>query len=523
MTGTETETAGKTSFTLADLLDYETQLARDAALSYGELEKRDRELGPELQREGATPRTLLKAWLVALRNKDDGPWPGEFWQNTLGLVTFVLFVLGSLAGFLSIQALMSYDGSRPVNIVPILGLYVGLQLLLLGLALLKTFILSYAKQYAPPLSFIAQRLLSWVERRILLRLGSESRERQRLLQASLQRFRKLHGLLLARISWRTVQSFGLGFFLGSLLTLMYLVSFHDFAFGWSTTLEVDSQRFERWIAAIASPFSWISPELLPSAELIEATQYSRFEDRYLGSPRGQRSRDLALTRAWWPFLALCIATYGLLPRLLLFLTTERSISSYLRGWPFADQSTAALRQRLLKAAHVWQSAFSLPLAKAEATAELPSTRKAPESEAGASCVVVRWFDPPFSWEAIQNLIEKESSWSFEKGLDSRGTAAAAEALLLALQAPKQKPGERVVVTVHDPWELPGEAFASFVKFLRQALPEPVQVYCAPLQEGRDDTMAPVPADPATLASWRQLLSSLHDPYVGLLFDQGDRR
>lgn len=510
------------SFTLADLFDYEAQLTRDAALSHAELEQRDRALGPELAADGSEPRALLKAWLLALRHREEGPWPGEVWQNSIQLASAVLFLGGSLAGIGSVQALMSYDGSRPVNIVPFLGFFVALQLFLLFLALSKTLILAYARQYAPRLSLLSQRLLGWLERRALQRLGHAAEERQRAVKASLQRLRKLHGLLLERMAWQTLQSFGLGFFLSALLTFLYLIAFHDYAFAWSTTLNLDATRFQRWLSWIALPFSWISPELSPSQALLEATQYVRLEGRYTGSPFGQRARELALTRAWWPFLALCIVTYGVLPRFLLFLATRRSVQKYLAGWPFADQHTAALRQRLLKAAHVWQSAFPSAAPEKAAAPEATPLPEKPPLGAAVNCVVLRWFDPPFAWEELRALIETSASWSFEKGLDSRGTTAAEAALLEVLLAPSGD-AERVLVTVHDPWELPGEAFTSLIKFLRRSLPRPIQVYCAPVEAARGSPAAQLISDESLLVNWRRLLAELHDPYVGLLSDQGDRR
>ncbi len=88
-----------------------------------------------------------------------------------------------------------------------------------------------------------------------------------------------------------------------------LVTFSDLAFGWSTTLAVDPEAVTRIVHAIAWPWHAFVPSAVPSAELIEQSQFFRLDNGGLASGR-------ALT-AWWPFTLLTIVTYGLLPRLVL--------------------------------------------------------------------------------------------------------------------------------------------------------------------------------------------------------------
>ncbi len=508
----------ETRFTLSELIDFETQLARDAERSYAELEERDRTLGSRLGNSTSSARTQLKGWLELLRNETTEVWPGAPWQNYLSLLNWGLGLSGLIMAIVSVRALLAYDGSSPVNIVPFLSLYVLLQLLLLFLFFSKSALMKLFRPHVPPFSWLGLRLMRWLEQRVLHRMPLRSGTSVRTLELSLHRFHRLHNDLLYILSLRTTQIFGLSFFIGSLLTLVYLISIHDYAFAWSTTLKIDAAGFHRWISIIAWPFAWIDPSLVPSQTVIEGTNYVRLEGRYLGSAIGQRASDLELTRAWWPFLSLCIASYGILPRLALFLWADYASRRYLKRWPYSDQASNALRQRLLGAAHAWKTGESI----AELLAPIPPPSTSPINYAGgARCILVRWFDPPYSFEAIKIFLTRAHPWTIDAEIDSRGTEKASSEVLKALAQPLKANEARVVITIHDPWELPGEAFTSFIKALRRTEGRDFQVYCAPVHAQSEQLIGP--ADPATLKLWRQALGALRDPYVGLLFDQGEYR
>ena len=101
------------------------------------------------------------------------------------------------------------------------------------------------------------------------------------------------------------QTAAVAFNVAALVTAIMLVTFSDLAFGWSTTLDADPAAVTRVVQRIAWPWAALVPPAVPSAELVEQSQFFRLE----GSAR-RRSAPRALG-AWWPFTILALVTYGL--------------------------------------------------------------------------------------------------------------------------------------------------------------------------------------------------------------------
>lgn len=106
------------------------------------------------------------------------------------------------------------------------------------------------------------------------------------------------------------QLLGSGFALGALLATLGFVVFTDLAFGWSTTLEIEAEPVHRIVHTMALPWAWLWPEAAPDLELVQATRFFR-----VASPQQAARIDPLVYGAWWRFLVMAIAVYGLLPRL----------------------------------------------------------------------------------------------------------------------------------------------------------------------------------------------------------------
>ena len=107
------------------------------------------------------------------------------------------------------------------------------------------------------------------------------------------------------------QTFAVFFNVGALASALYLVAFSDLAFSWSTTLQLEAADLQRWTDLLSAPWAPFFAGARPSPELIETTRYFRLQD---GSfPAAVSPAGLG---GWWPFLVMCMAVYGLLPRLL---------------------------------------------------------------------------------------------------------------------------------------------------------------------------------------------------------------
>ncbi len=115
---------------LADLIDLVVQTQRDAGRPEVAVHRRDRALVGSLRTHAREPRALLTAWLDALR-RTEADLPGHALSAVYRLQIVLLVLLGLAVGWGAAAAVYSYDGSRPVNVVQVLAVFVGAQLLLL--------------------------------------------------------------------------------------------------------------------------------------------------------------------------------------------------------------------------------------------------------------------------------------------------------------------------------------------------------------------------------------------------------
>ena len=320
-------------------MDLADRLEADASLDPDSRRHRDRSLGLELTQRADRLTDAVHVWLDRQR-AGSGPSAGERAQRSLAAVHALLVLLGALAGAAAALAFFSYDGSRPVNVVQVLAFFVGLQAVLLlatgflalpeaarrrvpGLAGLQDLLsLASPGRWQPAL----ERLLPPAQRDALRRASGLAR-RHRRLYGDVQKWSWLVGS----------QRFAVAFHATALATLLVLVTFSDLAFGWSTTLEVDARRLESASRWLARPWSDWLPEAVPDRALIESTQYFRGT----GVPT-----VVPGSGAWWRFVALCLACYGLAPRLVfLALARWRQRCALQRAFERLP-GVAALRDRL---------------------------------------------------------------------------------------------------------------------------------------------------------------------------------
>jgi len=183
------------------------------------------------------------------------------------------------------------------------------------------------------------RGLSHLLEHLLSRLSGE---RRASLQSGYHRLKSIGGLytepeqgLLLELSKR----FGLAFNLGALISCLYLISFSDLAFAWSTTLEIESGFFHRLLSILSAPWALFFPDAVPSEALIEGSRY--FRSGNLGM------KDPLLATTWWPFLISALILYGLLPRLLLWILARRKLRRQLQAVSLDHGDFQALFERLM--------------------------------------------------------------------------------------------------------------------------------------------------------------------------------
>ncbi|RZA14540.1 MAG: DUF2868 domain-containing protein, partial [Proteobacteria bacterium] len=257
------------SFDLVTLIDYEAQLARDGTAAVDTLRKREGEIHSRMPSKLSDKKTALLAWIWELKLRE-GPWPGVSLVRGYESFVFVLFLLGFFSGVGSIQVFLRYDGTEPVNVIPIIAFYGFLQILLVLWYLLKSSVARLFRRL-PGGALIA--LLRDLGARFLARrphLFSTQNFDSRIQAVFLRRLKDVHSSLLLAKAWQSFQVFGLSFHLASLGTFLLMIAFNDYTFAWRTTLQLEAGLFHQIVSTLSLPFAWLSELLHPSLSLIES-------------------------------------------------------------------------------------------------------------------------------------------------------------------------------------------------------------------------------------------------------------
>ncbi|QDU71182.1 hypothetical protein Pan265_10310 [Mucisphaera calidilacus] len=227
-------------------------------------------------------------------------------SSGLVLVEVVVGLLGVVIGGGLAGGLLAYSGGRPVNVLPLLGLFAVLPLVLSLLFVLGSVtyrwwrLLPVVGDLALAISLGRMRVAELVSR-WWLRGGTVG------LDAG--SWPSVMGWLAARWSL----GFGLWFQIGGMGVLVLSVLFSDLAFGWATTLEMESAWLAEVLRVTATPWVWAWSDATVDTTLIEASRIYRVP----GDPTGVEAGGTSLGR-WWPYLLMAMVVYGLLPRLLVF-------------------------------------------------------------------------------------------------------------------------------------------------------------------------------------------------------------
>jgi|GEM_PF-1206696 len=223
------------------------------------------------------------------------------WQSlnkSIGLRRWLLLA-GLLFGALAMAALLSYSGSTPINLVWLLALFVVLPL---GLALTTLALLisqrGATQSVVTPLSLW---MPPWLKACYIA-----------------PGFRYY-------MVWLN-QWCGFAYSLGGILVFLTMSATQDLAFGWASTFDIAPETSHRIIHAITAPWADWYAQAVPSIELIDSSRFFRWQGALTQT-------DPLLLGSWWPFILMTLLVYGLLPRLLLVLISQRLLAhSVAKHW-----------------------------------------------------------------------------------------------------------------------------------------------------------------------------------------------
>lgn len=383
---------------LGELFDLEALLLREKNESEEVRRSRYRTLGRRALDRGISADDAA-GLLRTLVRPDGSATPGTRFEAAVGWFHSIVALVAILSGGGVALALFHTGGPHPVNVLHVLAALIGVQIVLLVLLLAA---LIPRNRPRPP--GLVQELLLRTLQRLMARFMPESDPK---LMSDLVGRLDAHMGLTRWLLVRAAQIFGVSFNLAALAGCLYRIVATDVAFGWSTTLQFDAADFRRVLNVLSAPWSWLAPKAVPTAEMVQATQYSHLEGKYLLRAVGERSLGAATLGGWWRFLILSIATYGFLPRLIVLTVAEFRVRRILAETPARNEEF----RRLVD----W---MKLPLVttSADGSAAAPPAPPAAPSAAepalpppGTPCEIV--VDGSLSRDAIDRLVRERFGWT----------------------------------------------------------------------------------------------------------------
>ncbi len=486
---------------LVNLVD---RIEKDATELDSVLRQRDRPIGRELAPLADKPLLQLSAWLERI-SEPESPSVGARVVAALRVGTIGLLITGLCLGWLTAAAVFYYRGSHPVNIINVLAVFVGLQLLLL-LVSLATFLPEPLLKLLPGMQAAREAFSLFSPGRLPRLFSRFLPARYRDAVASFQGETRAHQALYGRVEkWlllRAGQGFGVAFNCGALLGCLSLVVFSDLAFGWSTTLQVASAELKRVTDLLSAPWVGLFPEARPSLALIEASRYFRFQ---AGSLPGLDGSGPAVLGTWWPFLLLCVLVYGLLPRLLTLALASLRLQSACRKTMLQLPGVTAILDRLNS---------QLVETRAEQPETTPSTKPQSAQQSrfagelrDQSLAVIDWGGTGLSREPLAAWLQ--DSWQAELAdFAEAGGAFSLDHDRQILQRLSDHSGP--VMLLVKSWEPPLAEFKDFLHDLRQQLGSQRPVALLPVGLGSSAELRP--ADAEHEAVWATLIKQLGDPW-----------
>jgi len=330
------------SWTIADLLDFEVLLAADAARDDVAVRARDHAIFVERiepvvgAADGGDRRSIFRLWLEARREAGGEDLPGRRFQAGRQALHSAAALAGLAVGASVAATLLYYRGAEPVNVAWFFAATVGVQWLVLAARLAFWLLRQLTNSGAGPLTTLASGLV-WGFGTGLRRLPGQQRERVREILATIDQRREIYGSVAVWPSLIVTQTFGVCFNLGVLATLLAHVALSDVGFGWQSTLRAGPEQAHRLVSLLASPWAFL-PNAHPSLEQVVASRFS-YSD-------GIAPLSQAAMAAWWPFLFYSVLVYGLLVRVLLLAWAAAASRSALAALSFDHQGCNALYRRL---------------------------------------------------------------------------------------------------------------------------------------------------------------------------------
>ncbi|CAG37583.1 DUF2868 domain-containing protein [Desulfotalea psychrophila] len=303
-----------------DIIDAAFFFHLDRQKNWQELHKRDRALFLEyVPKDGQEDSArLLSIWLAAQRGKQciDTESIGTIVSKALSRIHLILLVISFFVGISATTTFLYYSGTTPINIFSFIIIFIGSQLCTITLALLVRLIRSLGqgqKSLSPPLiRYCLALFTSFLAGPLIAKFPAEKRLNYEHALGILKQ-NKGYSVDLSSLFNRIHQSASISLNIGLLFGALYKIITSDIAFGWQSTLRLSTEYIQTMVQIVSAPWNWSSllAHANPTLEQIAGSRIILKDGIYHLANQNLSS--------WWPFLILCLLTYGLLPRILLFL------------------------------------------------------------------------------------------------------------------------------------------------------------------------------------------------------------
>jgi len=488
------------SWKISDVIDFEWFLAEDGDVDDAALRVRDGEIFARISTSAAQPppkdrKDVLRAWLEARRSETSETPPGEYFLTAWQLLSTLSALAGAAIGMsVATAVLLAYTGDEPVNVAWFFACTVGIQWLILAVALLIWLLRRTTHLFEDfhPLRRLLSGLL-WSLSTALHQLPGERRERMRARLMSIRRKGEIFQLMVWPLLMVT-QIFGVFFNVGVLIALLLPLG-RDVAFGWQSTLKTSPETAYRLVSSIAAPWSFL-PNAHPTHDDVVQSRFSYSE--------GIKSLSLPAMTSWWPFLFYATLFYGFLVRLLLLIWCGVSLRAALRGFSFNHAGHNALFRRLTG-----------PLIQGRSDTirlEMPESFPSIDHKTSGSCLALIASELEIDQDEAESELASRLGWQLSKPFlsvrvdDPGGNAAVLDRI--ALEAPSLA-GVAILIGAR---RAPIRAIALVLRKIAEAAGANIEVLVVLVRSGKES-----PEDNALreeLSTWRNFLA-IHDLRVGL--------
>lgn len=500
---------------LAEMVDLQALLERDADEDEQVLLERDGALGRDLNASALPDVLAMRAWL-AERQLGHPPSAGARLVRWGARSAWLIRAGAAVAGLATVGGWLQAQGRQPLNVINFWAALLGTQILFL-------FVFAYSiarwrwqarrPQPAPDgsaeaLPWLASLIDGWRAR------AARSGEARGLPGPAWTKVRKLYGEVMGWEALRWAQLLAVFYNVGAIAGLVLWSTVSDPSFGWRSTL-LDDNDVHSWADGISAPWAWLHPSARPSYADVLGTRYSSLDARFMGN-EGLRNRA-PVWAAWWPFLLMSLLTYGLLPRLVTYAWTAWRSRKAVAAAPWRSAAAEQVLHRMRRtgltapAPHTSAAGPVGPVVNRVPHDERPDTRPA---------CVMKWANVTFAGEA-----DALEAVHFTVGRQVRPPLAVVGGKNLdaddhAIKQAADASGAPGVAVLVPGWDPPVGDHVDFFEQLRRALgpKRAVDVVVCGLGEGA----ASSPPTESQMRLWRHRLIGLGDPWlrVHALREQG---